>query len=99
MGIYAISLKALSRHSVSSRHHKKRGLCGFISMCLRLFFVNTDSAFTACKDTELCQKVRTVNYEKHRRVLKKGLKKDLKNVLKNVFKNVFKNILKKIVAV
>lgn len=65
------------------------------SMCLRLFFVNTDSAFTACKDTELCQKVRTVNYEKHRRVLKKGLKKDLKNVLKNVFKN----ILKKIVAV
>ena len=78
---------------------KNAAYAALFSMCLRLFFVSTDSAFTACKDTELCQKVRTVNYEKHRRVLKKGLKKDLKNVLKNVFKNVFKNILKKIVAV
>lgn len=71
--------------------------------CVCGYFVNTDSAFAACKDTELCQKGRTVNYGRHRRVLKKGLKKDLKkdlkNVLKNVFKNVFKNILKKIVAV
>ena len=70
---------------------KNAAYAALFSMCLRLFFVSTDSAFAACKDTELCQKVRTVNYEKHRRVLKKGLK--------NVFKNVFKNILKKIVAV
>ena len=82
---------------------KNAAYAALFSMCLRLLFVNTDLAFAACKDTEQCQKGRTVNYGRHRRVLKKGLKKvlkkDLQNVLKNVFKNVFKNILKKIVAV
>ena len=67
---------------------KNAANAALFSMRLQLFFVNTDSAFTACKDTELCQKVRTVNYEKHRRVLKKGLKKYLKNVFKNVFENI-----------